>query len=674
MPITAEQVSEAERLQHQAAHDPNPKVRLIAGPGSGKSYAIGERVRWLLEQKVPPERIRPLSFTRAASESLREKVYKYCSDRSQSGYELVSISTLHSLALKSLRLAGLLPFPVDPLVLDNIEVEIILDAEYSYVSGLPISRSKLIRADFEAFCGTGQYEPINHIPPDPPITEAERDRFRAFHTPRTHLYACVLPGDIVRQCVDHMVAGSLDPAEIMSIEHLILDEFQDFNPADLEFVNWLVERGVTTFVAGDDDQSIYSFRYASPEGIQAFVAEKGQLGDHELVHCFRCTPRVLSSGQALITASAHPARIPKDLTSLYDNSDPAVEGICIYWRLPSAVREAREIAHSCAALIQAGVPPSEIMILLSYTQLQLQDLQPELENAGVLFEMPREQEYSDSLPGRFAFSIIRITCDPDDFVAHRLILGLLPGVGPGTCNAIALAAIDAPSTYRDIFRGELNEDRFSGRARTALTRARQVVSEISSWSPTDSISDRIDDIGQILEEHFGNDSRIEWENEIDALPAEMNIEELRAFFWADNDDRRSRVLETVYERVGLELPEQGFHQDKVRILTMHGAKGLDAQVVFIPGLEEELLPGPRRQQYTGLVLEAARMLYVSITRAKAACILSFAGTRLHHGKFTRTTPSRFVPQLGGYFVYKGNEEVGLSNQQMEEITVSIQNL
>ncbi|HIE47441.1 TPA: ATP-dependent helicase [Candidatus Bipolaricaulota bacterium] len=83
-------------------------------------------------------------------------------------------------------------------------------------------------------------------------------------------------------------------------------------------------------------------------------------------------------------------------------------------------------------------------------------------------------------------------------------------------------------------------------------------------------------------------------------------------------------------------------------MTMHGAKGLSGQIVFIPGLEEEILPGPWRQPYPGLVLEAARLLYVSITRARAACILSHARTRIVNGRFSRQTASRFCPHLGGY--------------------------
>jgi len=85
---------------------------------------------------------------------------------------------------------------------------------------------------------------------------------------------------------------------------------------------------------------------------------------------------------------------------------------------------------------------------------------------------------------------------------------------------------------------------------------------------------------------------------------------------------------------------------------MHGAKGLDAQIVFIPGLEEAILPGEKRRPYPGLVLEAARMLFVSITRARIACALSYATTRVVHGQHTETTASQFTAAIGRVFGWR----------------------
>jgi DNA helicase-2/ATP-dependent DNA helicase PcrA len=107
------------------------------------------------------------------------------------------------------------------------------------------------------------------------------------------------------------------------------------------------------------------------------------------------------------------------------------------------------------------------------------------------------------------------------------------------------------------------------------------------------------------------------------------------------------------------------------VMTMHGAKGLSAKVVFIPGLEESILPGTKRQPYPGLVLEAARLLYVSTTRARAACILSYGRRRLVFGSFVDQVPSRFLAHTGGAFAFRTTP---LSVSELAEIVDSVGNL
>ena len=136
MPITDQQIQIAQARQYAAAHDPGPQIRLVSGPGTGKSYAIEERVRWLLDEKsTPPERIFVVSFTRAASTDLRSRVQTCCRRKGLPGADRVSVSTLHSLALRALRKAGLLHYPADPLIMDKWEFEKVLDKEFSFSSG-----------------------------------------------------------------------------------------------------------------------------------------------------------------------------------------------------------------------------------------------------------------------------------------------------------------------------------------------------------------------------------------------------------------------------------------------------------------------------------------------------------------------------------------------------------
>jgi DNA helicase-2/ATP-dependent DNA helicase PcrA len=672
MPIRPEQIAEAVAVQHAAAADEAHAVRVVAGPGTGKSFTIEDRVSWLLDRGVEGERIAVVSFTRAASRDLRTRIEQTCA---AAGYEgsRVRVTTLHALALRALRAAGALAaYPVDPSVLDSWEQENLFDAEFGYEGGIPsIPRRREIRIDHETFWSTGQYgQRPAQDEPDPPISDAERGRFRGFHGPRTQLYACVLPGEVVQRCVDRIEAGLLEPVELLGIEHLIVDEFQDLNPMDLRFVYALEEQGASLFAAGDDDQSLYSFRYASPAGIQQFTARFGTVGDHVLQHCFRCTPEVLNAAETLVSAFAAPSRIPKTYVSLYQDSDPPIDGGFGRWRFADARDEAQAIAQSCRRLINAGLRPREIMILLSNARSLTWQLRDALDELNVPFEPPRVSPFKDGQLGRAVLTVLRIASQPDDYVALRTLLTLLQGVGVGTAARVANTAIAEDLNYRDLFYAPLPEGLFRGTAENALRRGRDICAELLEWTQEDTLDFRADDLDLILEMIFRQEPDGDWRTETDVLPEGTLLQEVAAFLAMDRDDERWDVLRGIYERVGEEIEREGVLPERVRMMTMHGAKGLSATIVFIPGLEEQILPGPRRARYPGQVLEAARMLYVAITRARVGCVVSYATSRFINGQVAVHAPSRYATSLGGAFTPGGGGiGIGVANEIVEAAAV-----
>jgi len=680
MPITPAQIHAAQLVQHTAAHDPAPQVRLIAGPGTGKSFAIQERVAWLLGSQTQPSEVFVVSFTRASARDLRDRIVAYCTPLGLQGVSQVSVSTLHSLALRSLRAAGLLVYPADPLVLDDWELDNLHDREYSSSTGFRAgragsgstpTRAKEVRLDYEAFCGTGVWEPAGYVLPSQPVTRSERQAYASFHQSRTQLYSYVLPGEIVRQCVENIQAGVLDLPQLLHIRHLIVDEYQDLNPSDIAFVDALIHSGVIAFVAGDDDQSLYSFRYASPLGLQLFHQRHPGMSHHQLSDCFRSTPNVLAPALELINSFADPTRVPKQLSSLYVNAQPAVPGVVHRWRFRSGTSEARAVAESCRDLIGAGMHPREIMILLSNTRATLPSLRQALRVAGVPYQSPRAESFLDTREGRFAFALLRIACDPDDYVAHRVLLGACPGVGPTTCDILAQAALSHSLNYRRLFYDPIPVGVFRRRELRALQAARTLCATVSQWNPADTIAACIGQLDHTVRLVLGDHAADQLALELAPLPAGATLQDARDFLWADNDEQRGALLHAIYDRLALTEPAGGFLPPQVRIMTMHGAKGLGATVTFVPALEEQILPGPHRQPYPGLVLEAARMLYVSITRARAACILSFADKRYIYGAVSDHTRSRFVIHLAGPFLRRAS---GLSTGEVSQIKLSAGNL
>lgn len=666
MPIPENQIQAAQAVQQQAAHSASAQIRLIAGPGTGKSSAIEQRVCWLLNQGAPASRVYAVSFTRASSRDLEERIRAHCHAQGQAAAAEVRVSTLHSLALRTLRRADLLTrYPVDPLVLDDWELENIFDAEFGAACAINSkSRRENIRRYHEANWSTGLWNPPIYLPPDPPISDAESQSFLGFHGPRSQAYSCVLPGEIVRQCVHEMNAGNIDPVTLLHIEHLIVDEFQDLNPMDLDFVNGLITRGANVFVAGDDDQSIYSFRFANPSGIQNFHSQYPAAALYTLNECFRCMAAIVAAANSLLAAFPAPQRIPKNLASLYRHSAPAANGVVHRWRFASEAAEASGIADSCRDLIQAGTNPRDILILLSNRRALGPVLEDALQRSNVPFDPPRGESFLDTAAGRLVLALFRVVGNSDDYVAHRTLLGVRSGVGTGTCNQVCAAIVNNGLNFKDIFYRPLPTSVFSGRSLTAINHARSVCAHINTWQDSDAYGHRRDEILDLIATALSTNEAQAWQNYAASFPVDMTLDELRQFLWADNDEQQAHTMATVYTRLGQVVPADQVLPPRVRVMTMHGAKGLSAHIVLIPGLEDNLIPGPWRNPYPGLVLEAARLLYVSITRARAACILSFATRRFINGRNQIHTPSRFAASLNGAFVQRGS---GLGGSEVKQI-------
>ena len=151
-------------------------------------------------------------------------------------------------------------------MLDDWEQDNVYDRELASSLGCTPTRAGQIRYAHDTQWQTLNAQYLNQAQ----ITPAEIQGFNAFHSARTNLYCCVLPGEVIYKCVDALQHGALQANQLPQIDHLIVDEFQDLNACDQEFVRLLSATNAVLFIAGDDDQSIYSFRHANPDGIIQF--------------------------------------------------------------------------------------------------------------------------------------------------------------------------------------------------------------------------------------------------------------------------------------------------------------------------------------------------------------------------------------------------------------------
>ncbi|HPO65482.1 MAG TPA: ATP-dependent helicase [Bacteroidales bacterium] len=688
MPITQQQKAQAEQRQWAAARDSAPQVRLVAGPGTGKSYTIEKRVADLLTNGATPGNVYVISFTRATCAELTERIRAFCSTLPcANAATQVRISTMHSLALRILRRANLLTsYPSTPIMLDDWEQTNVYDREFAGILGCTPSRAAEIRLAHDAQWQTLNPQYVNQAQ----ITPAEVQGFNAFHSARTNLYCCVLPGEVIYKCVDALQQGALQPNQLPQIDHLIVDEFQDLNACDQEFVRLLSANNTVLFVAGDDDQSIYSFRHANPDGIVQFQTAYPASATHVLTDCFRCTPAILDPASRLITYNLN--RVHKNLTSLYATATPPVQGRMMVWSFQTAQDEARAVAQSCQALINAGMAgrEDEILILISNRRVQLDMLAQELGNLGLPYDPPRGAALTSEYETiRAVYSILRIARDnltgDEDYPAHRDLLEVLSGVGSATAKGVADACISNNQNFRQLFYLPSCPTWLSGRCPAAVQRVMAMVQTVRTWNMSDTLADRSGDITTLLSSqvftsgHNAANSLSIWNTLISSLPAQMTLEELLQFLAADSESDQQAVLDLVNQRIGGAQPKaQVPVQKRIRILTMHGAKGLSGKVVFIPGTEQGLMPNSKALQATGLLIEQRRLFYVSITRAMACCIISHAAQHsgaqamaLTQKSVARLTRSQFLNEMN---VRSVNRTTGLTQAEAAAIVQDINNL
>jgi DNA helicase-2/ATP-dependent DNA helicase PcrA len=198
----------------------------------------------------------------------------------------------------------------------------------------------------------------------------------------------------------------------------------------------------------------------------------------------------------------------------------------------------------------------------------------------------------------------------------------------------------------------------TNRALAAVQRAREVCNAVNSWSLEDAVSERATEIDAILERSIFSGSQKrqelleEWHGFVDSLPEGMMLGETLDYLGASDEVEQRSILDAIAARSREEEPDRA-PPKRVRILTMHGAKGLSGKIVFIPSLEQGVLPSFKAINATGLLNEQRRLLYVSLTRAKAACILSHAvrhsgaqARLLQQQAHVTLTRSQFLNEMG----------------------------
>lgn len=628
--------------QTRVAGIPRGHQVVLAGPGTGKTFVLVRRVENLVEvHGLNASRIACLTFTRAAAAEMRERLDARLGDVGRG----VRVSTLHSFALRELLRAGASDIPDPVRVVGDWEERWVVVEELARVLNRKVREITnergtgaldLLADDWESLAADNSGWEAGY--PDPAFLGAWR-RHR-------QVYGYTLRAELVYQLLCELRSNpEFEPGR--GIDVLLVDEYQDLNRCDLDTVAMIAQRAnAEVFAAGDDDQSIYSFRHAHPAGIRNFVHEFECSGRLTMTECLRCGPEIVDIANWLIQQEVD--REPKELRSV---TDWGAEVTLL--RFSDQDSEADGIARIVDQEVQHGTPEEEILVLLrSDGRGQVSKLLDEhLVGHGHLVYLPRRS--GDLDPGVQTLLEYLILCDSIarqdhiDDLALRSLLELEGRVGDQRRKAVVEFCVEGGVRFYPgiCYLADHPEEYSSTGIATVKAECDAVIERAGELArrPDEDFTSwlgRVCDAAGLAGEALDDVRRVG-----DQILAEI---ELGPETDADAESSFVQELLAGMTNLGDTLPPKV--PGNVTITTMHGAKGLSADVVIVLQVEDELIPGEAPQQRDED--EARRLLYVSLTRARKRLLIgachyrsgpqAFAGTRQRTDRHV----SRFIRDYG----------------------------
>jgi DNA helicase-2/ATP-dependent DNA helicase PcrA len=617
----------------QIASTPNTPLRVMAGPGTGKSFAMKRRIARLLEEGADAGRILAVTFTRNAAASVVDDL----NSLDVEGCEDIKAGTLHGFCFgllsrdQVLALSGRVPRPVVTFttkqVLQFEASSMLADLVAAGNFGGKRDCSRRIRA-FEAAWARLQSEQPGW-PADPIDAQFQTAllEWLVFHR-------AMLIGELVPEAYHYLRHNPASEA-LFAFDHVIVDEYQDLNRAEQDLIDLLGGNGQTAIV-GDVDQSIYRFRHANPEGIEGFGVTHPETHDENLDECRRCPTRVVSIADHLIRRN-HPGQNRPRLRPFPGNPEGEVH--VVQW--PSIDDEAQGLAEYVSWLItERNIAPGEILILTPRRLIGYR-IRDRIASAGVAVHSFYHEEALEDDDAQRAFAALTLLVNNEDRVALRWWLAhgaSTERVGPYRrlreyCEGSGVAPWAAMTALAS---GQLQLPN----TRTLVRTFRELIQLL------DSIRDQdLETVVNTLLPGNLEGCRVLREAALLALPECENAEKLF-------DALRTTVTQP-------EMPDEG---DFVRIMSLHKSKGLTSRVAIVAGCIRGLVPFQNLDETPAeqaqILLEQRRLFYVAITRCTEILVLSSAlrlqrnfafniGAQIQgSGDPVRAVTSQFIAEMG----------------------------
>jgi DNA helicase II / ATP-dependent DNA helicase PcrA len=618
--------------QRQAVETLDGPLLVLAGAGTGKTRVLTTRLAHVLASgKAWPSQILVVTFTNKAAREMKDRIGLLIGGAVEG---MTWLGTFHSIGVKLLRRhAELVGLKSDFTILDSDD-QLRLLKQLLAAEGLDDKRwpARLLSLLIDGWKNRGL------TPAKVPAGEAHGfangrgAEFYAAYQARLKTLNGADFGDLLLEPLRLFQANPDVLAQYQQrFRYMLVDEYQDTNVAQYLLLRLLAKGHRNICCVGDDDQSIYGWRGAEVDNILRFEKDFPGAKVIRLERNYRSTPHILAAASGLIANNA--GRLGKTLTTHLDEGDKVtVRG---HW---DGDEEARAIGEDIERLQRDGAALNGIAILVR-ASFQMRAFEDRFITLGLPYRVIGGPRFYERQEIRDAMAYFKVTVAPDNDLAFERIINV-PKRGIGEASVQKMHSVARRSTW-PLTRAALalaETDELPARARRSL---RDLMASFARWRALVPGLPHTELAEIILDESGYTDM---WEA-TRTPDAETRLENLKELVRSMNDyDSMAAFLEHVALVMDSDSAEA---DDKVSIMTLHGAKGLEFDTVFLPGWEEGLFPHQRALDENGAagLEEERRLAYVGITRAKRGATISFAQNRRVHNQWQSAIPSRFIDEL-----------------------------
>ncbi len=621
--------------QREAVLTTEGPLLVLAGAGTGKTAALTARLAHLIAtRRAYPSEILAVTFTNKAAREMKERVARMMGGPEGQMEGLPWLGTFHAIGAKMLRRhAELVGLQSNFTILDTDD-QLRLMKQLIQAEGIDEKRwpARQLGGLIDRWKNKGL------TPPDIDAGESEgyangkgQQLYAAYQARLLALNACDF-GDLLL----HVLTLLKKDREILAqyqqrFRYIMVDEYQDTNSSQYLWLRLLAQERKNICCVGDDDQSIYSWRGAQVENILKFEKDFPGAKIVKLEQNYRSTPHILAAASGVIAENG--GRLGKTLwTDEAEGEKVQVLGI---WDGPE---EARRVGDEIENHQRAGGTLDDVAILVR-AQHQTREFEDRFIQIGMPYKIVGGFRFYERAEIRDALAYLRLVNQPaDDLAFERIVNVPKRGLGDKAVEKLHRLARAEGAPLTIAAARILDTDELTPQARRALG---NFVGDLARWRDKATQLPHPELARQILDES-GYTAALQAERSTEAAGRLENLTELvRAM-------EEYETLGAFLEHVSLVMDNEAqADSQKVTIMTIHAAKGLEYDTVFLVGWEEGIFPSQRALDEGGLASleEERRLAYVAITRARRKCVILHAANRRIYGQWTSSIPSRFVGEL-----------------------------